>query len=136
MKIYNYDHAGVFTGESEADESPLEPGVFMIPAQATEIEPPTIPSGSRAVFDGSQWKVEALPEPEPDPEPTDDDLKARCKREAVARLAETDYSELPSVRAAITNGAEFDAYRAAVRALAINPVKNPTFPERVSAVWA
>lgn len=74
-----------------------------------------------------------LAEPTP---PNDDALKAICKKQAMARLAESDFSELPSVRAAITNGAEFDAYRAAVRALAINPVTNPTFPERVSAVWA
>lgn len=74
-----------------------------------------------------------LADPKP---PTDDELINRCKAEAKRRLAESDFSELPSVRAAITNGAEFDAYRAAVRALAINPVKNPTFPERVSAVWA
>jgi hypothetical protein len=70
------------------------------------------------------------------PAPTDDYLKARCKSQAKSRLAETDFCELPSVRAVITNGEEMDAYRTAVRALAINPVTNPTFPERVIAVWA
>ena len=72
-----------------------------------------------------------------DPKPlTNDELKAQCKDEAKLRLAETDFSELPSVRSSITNGDAFDAYRAAVRELAINPVTNPTFPDRVSAVWA
>ena len=135
-KIYNYDKNGFFTGESDADESPLEKGVFLIPADATEIEPPATPEGKRARFANGRWTLEDAPTPFAPPEPTEDLLKSRCKAEAKARLAETDFSELPSVRAAITNGAEFDAYRVAVRALAINPVTNPTFPERVSAVWA
>jgi hypothetical protein len=137
--IYHYDSDGVFLGVSEADESPLEPGVYLIPSFATEIEPPEFGEGFRAVFANGEWKVEPIPvppEPEPTPEPTEDELKNRCKAEARSRLIETDYTELPSVRAILVNGAEFDAYRTAVRALVINPVTNPTFPERVSAVWA
>jgi hypothetical protein len=41
MKIYNYHiETKHYLGSSNADESPLEPGVFLIPASATKIPPP------------------------------------------------------------------------------------------------
>ena len=40
MKIYHYHpEYKYFIGSSNADESPLEPGIFLIPAYATNIEP-------------------------------------------------------------------------------------------------
>ena len=39
--VYNYDpRTRIYTGASQADESPLEPGVFLIPAHATSQPPP------------------------------------------------------------------------------------------------
>jgi hypothetical protein len=58
MKIYNYhpDYK-YFYCESIADESPLEPGVFLIPAHATDIEPPTCESNEIQIFNETSWDI-------------------------------------------------------------------------------
>jgi len=45
MTIYNYNNEGFYTGESLADESPLEKGVFLIPANASTTKPPVEKEG-------------------------------------------------------------------------------------------
>jgi|OM-RGC.v1.025426607 hypothetical protein len=58
MKIYNYHpEYKHFVSESIADESPLEPGVYLIPAHATIIEPPNYESGTIPIFRDSYWDV-------------------------------------------------------------------------------
>jgi hypothetical protein len=58
MTIYHYDNeTGEYTGNSEAKESPLEPGVFLIPANATSVKVPTVPAGKVAVFDNGAWTL-------------------------------------------------------------------------------
>jgi len=58
MKIYNYHpEYKHFIGVSIADESPLEPGVWLIPAQATDIEPPTCDSNQIQIFNGTFWDI-------------------------------------------------------------------------------
>jgi hypothetical protein len=59
---------------------------------------------------------------------------AACKIEAKKRIAASDWSVLPDVT--ISNGAEFEDYRAELRELIINPVANPTFPTEPEPVWA
>ncbi|QJT10220.1 hypothetical protein [Oceanidesulfovibrio marinus] len=57
MQIYHYDRdTGAYLGPSLADESPLEPGVFILPAHATKIEPPETDSGDTAVWNGAAWE--------------------------------------------------------------------------------
>jgi hypothetical protein len=58
MKIYNYhpDYK-YFYSESEADESPLEPGAFLISAHATDIKPPTCESNEIQIFNGTSWDI-------------------------------------------------------------------------------
>ena len=70
MKTYNYiADTGIFYSEGVADESPLEPGVFLIPAHATTVAPPEVTEPDVAVFKDGEWSVEVLPPPPPEPEP-------------------------------------------------------------------
>jgi hypothetical protein len=62
MKIYNYNpENGYFVGESFADESPLEPGVYLIPAFATEIPALKATKGKVVVFVNGDWELQDLP---------------------------------------------------------------------------
>ena len=71
--IPQLDSEGRFIGETVVDESPLEPGVFLIPAGAVDAPlPPNIPNGFYAKWAG-KWVVEPVPvvtpPPPPEPEP-------------------------------------------------------------------
>ncbi len=59
---------GYFTGPVIADESPLEPGVYLIPGGAIDVPPPTVPAGKVALRQGSSW-VFVLPPTEPEETP-------------------------------------------------------------------
>jgi hypothetical protein len=59
-----------------------------------------------------------------------------CKRQAKKLLADTDWVLVSDAAASLANQADFIAYRAAVRALAINPVANPSFPAVPTAQWS
>ena len=69
MNIYHFiADSGIFYAKGVADESPLEPGVFLIPACATTLAPPVVADPEIAVFKDGAWSVEVLPPP-PEPEP-------------------------------------------------------------------
>jgi hypothetical protein len=56
--IYNYHpETGEIINESPADESPLEPGVILIPSFASAIKPPNTAIREVAVFADAQWQV-------------------------------------------------------------------------------
>jgi len=67
-QVIQLDADGYFVGLTTADESPLEPGVFLIPAGAIDAPTPNVPEGQRAKWNG-QWVFEDIPQPEPEPEP-------------------------------------------------------------------
>lgn len=70
MKIFNYDaNNGLLLGESMADQSPLEDGVFLVPANATEIEPLANQEGKTIHFEGGQWVYKDIPVELPKEEP-------------------------------------------------------------------
>ena len=66
--VSQLDALGYFISTTEADESPLEPGKYLIPGGCVDAPAPTIPSGQRARWaDG--WGFEDIPAPEPEPVP-------------------------------------------------------------------
>ena len=56
-----------------------------------------------------------------------------CVDQAKKLLAASDWSVLPDVN--ISNKAEFETYRAALRTLMFNPVAEPTFPTEPQPAW-
>ncbi len=102
-------------------------------------------------FPGKQWSIydndySTFQWNEPSPKPTKQELdslwdqaqnlsaKKLCKEMAKQLLAETDWSVLPDVN--LQNKAEFEAYRAQLRALIVTPVSNPVWPTEPSPVWS
>lgn len=67
--VYQLDDNGIYIGETVADESPLEPGVFLIPAGCVMDPPPVHVEGRRRVHDGAAWTY--VDEPEAEQEPTE-----------------------------------------------------------------
>lgn len=86
--VSQVDEFGYLVGTTVADESPLEPGVFHIPAGAVDIEPPSVPKGKRAKLVDGAFILEDIPAP---PAPTRDQLlKAAQDARAAAYKAEAD----------------------------------------------
>lgn len=38
--VYQFNHSGLYVGKTTADESPRQPGVFLMPSNSTEESPP------------------------------------------------------------------------------------------------
>lgn len=56
--VYNYNpETGEYLGLETAYESPLEPGVYLLPAHSTEAEPPEAGAGRVAVFADGAWTL-------------------------------------------------------------------------------
>lgn len=67
---YQFDAAGLYQGTTVADESPLEPGVYLLPARCTLTEPPAeFPPGQWPRWNGKAWAL--VPRPAPATEPAD-----------------------------------------------------------------
>lgn len=65
-QVCQLNASGYFIGLASAQESPLEPGVFLLPGGSIDTAPPAIPEGQRAKWNGA-WVLENLPQPEPEP---------------------------------------------------------------------
>lgn len=128
MVVYSYDNNGVYIGESEAFQDPLEEAEFLIPANATTIAPPTVGADEYTVFNGTAWNVVKARADENQPEPTAEELALMIRAQRDRLLAETDYLLMPDYPIA---GEALDAlavYRQALRDI----TKQETFPQSVT----
>lgn len=87
--ISQLDKNGRFVGATTADESPLEPGVFLMPAGAVDFSPPVIPSGHYAEWNGAGFDlVEIETEDTTPPTPTTEQIIEGFKSAIQASLDE------------------------------------------------
>lgn len=120
MNIYNYHPVTkAFVGASIADESPLEEGVYLIPAYATTVAPPQIQAGSQAVFENDGWRIEAIPLP-PTPEPPPEwSEQEKINAESRQFLSQTDWYIIRKVETGIEVPSDVLQARAAARAAVV-----------------
>lgn len=59
MKVYLYDTNNIYCGEYDAQESPLEPGVYIAPSSSTTTPPPVTANKQVAIFKQDKWRVES-----------------------------------------------------------------------------
>jgi hypothetical protein len=67
------------------------------------------------------------------PAPTPEEIIANNKSMAENLLLESDWSVLPDVP--LQNKAEWEAYRASLREIAINPTLDPVWPTKPQSIW-
>jgi hypothetical protein len=60
--VFQTNSDGYFTGPTEADASPLEPGVYLIPAGAVEIAPPPVGPDKAARWVNGVWLIVPAPQ--------------------------------------------------------------------------
>jgi len=104
--VYQLNQNGEYTGETIAHESPLEPGIYLIPGGCVETAPPETNEGQVAVWDGV-WTLVDLPEPEKPKELTAKEIAAQKiatrKAQIGAELAEIDAKSIRPLRAGETD---------------------------------
>lgn len=139
MKVYNYDPlTRALVSIEDAVESPLEEGVFLIPAFATGLPPiEKVPQGKYNHFNGDKWVLEDIPQEQPDTSNplTDEELIAHTKAMAKQLLMQTDYTQAVDISSMLINFESFVEYRRLVREIFLTPVKDPVWPAMPSPDW-
>jgi hypothetical protein len=109
-----HPETGVFLGVGFAQESPLEPEVFLLPAGATFVQPPQVPEGKQAVWNGETWEVQDIPLPPepPQPEPLTWDT-IRAQRNFL--LFQSDWTQLADASLTQEQKNAWAVYRQALR---------------------
>ena len=140
--VYQTDANGLYLGPTDAQQSPLEQGVFLIPRGCIEVEPPSAGPRQIARWTGESWQLvadyrgfeywtpertrhvitEAEVEPPEnhltaDPGPTPAQIAAQLKREAQALLDKSDQTVGRCYEGGVPVPEAWKAYRAELRAI-------------------
>lgn len=126
LRVYSYNPVtGEYVSEDEAQPSPLEPGVFLIPAHATEIAPPAKKEKHFRKFDGKAWSYEPIPELL-EKVKTKEELASEARHKRTMLLFGCDWRMLPDVPSMHSNG--WVEYRQALR----DVPQQKGFPEKIN----
>lgn len=127
MIVSQLDAHGYFVAAVMADESPLEPGVYLIPGGAVDIPPPSVQPGKRAKLVGDGWAIEDLPsEPGDDAgDPPSVDPVAALQSLAKSALSESDITVIRCAEAGVPVPLAWRDYRAALRLIVSSDVGDP-----------
>ena len=115
MQIYHYHPVtGLLLITGSADPSPLEPGVYLVPAYATAKKPPVAPAGKRAEFRSGSWQLvdyqsSAPVTPDADPPPTINDVAAERSRRLESGF-DYDFGDLRGVHRIGTTEADMNGW--------------------------
>jgi hypothetical protein len=139
MKVYNYDPlTRALVSIEDAVESPLEQGVFLIPAFATGLVPiENVPQGKYNHFNGDKWVLEDIPQEQPETSNplTEEEQLALVKAQAKGFLLETDYTQAVDVSSMLVNFEAFVEYRRLVRDIFRTPSLTPKWPAMPTPQW-
>jgi hypothetical protein len=115
ITVYAYDPtAKEYQGTAKAYEDPKHPGRYLVPAFATETEPPEPGENQKVVWGGHAWQLEDIPQPEPEPEPTEEELRQQEVWQLEGCLAER-YSAHSKLLATGAPQTEIDECRAEIQ---------------------
>jgi hypothetical protein len=133
MQVYNFDpNTFEYLGASTAFESPLEPGVYLVPANATATPVPTFNAATQQCYwINGAWTVSTIVATAPT-QPTAAELAAAAwstyQTQAQAALTRSDVTMLRCFESGSTPPSAWVVYRKALRAIVGALTGDPSAP--------
>ena len=120
--VYQTNPLGVYVGTTVADQSPLEPGVFLIPYGCVETPPPLVEESEIAVWGDGGWVIKPAPELTPveiTPQvgliPETPEVRERAWRDAELRRADIMLNRIQDGMSSFGTVGAWRAYRVELR---------------------